>query len=67
MAIEPFAPDTCTNIAPPLCTIGGTIYGYYPNLGVNAFFAAFFGICLIIQLGLGIRYKTYTFMARQPT
>jgi hypothetical protein len=28
----------------------------------NAFFAAFFGLALLIQLFLGIRYKTWTYM-----
>jgi len=42
--------------------VEGTLYGYRPNMGANAFFAAIFGICGIIQLGLGIRYRTWTFM-----
>jgi hypothetical protein len=39
-----------------------TIYGYYPNLTVNAFFAAFFGLFMLINLFLGIRYRSWTFL-----
>lgn len=41
-----------------------TLYGYYPSLGWNAFFVGIFGICCIVNLGLGIRYKTWTYMVR---
>ena len=44
------------------CPVAGTIYGYEPNLGANIFFAAFFGFALLVQLYLGIRYKTWTYM-----
>lgn len=54
----------CTDIGVPFpeCDVNNSLYGYEPNLGVNAFFAAFFGICLLAQLILGIRYKTWTYM-----
>ncbi|KAF2193908.1 sphingoid long-chain base transporter RSB1 [Zopfia rhizophila CBS 207.26] len=61
MTVHPPAPDFCTKVTPD-CPVEGTIYGYYPSLGGNAFFAAFFGLCLIIQLVLGIKYRTWTFM-----
>lgn len=62
-------PESCVAVGPApdgtgLCTIEGTLYGYEPNIGANAFFAAFFGICLLIQLVLGIKYKTWTYMVR---
>ncbi|KAF2463797.1 RTA1-domain-containing protein [Lindgomyces ingoldianus] len=53
--------DTCTEIS-LACPIEATIYGYYPNLGANAFFAAFFGICMIAQILLGVKYRTWTYM-----
>lgn len=37
--------------------------GYYPNLGVNAFLAAGFGLCLIGLLGIGIWKKTWGYSA----
>ncbi|CAO2658308.1 Nn.00g060310.m01.CDS01 [Neocucurbitaria sp. VM-36] len=61
MTVPPPAPNFCIEVGPD-CPVEGTLYGYYPSIGANAFFAAFFGICLIVQLGLGIRYKTWTFM-----
>jgi RTA1 like protein len=51
----------CLQISPE-CPIEDTIYGYYPNLAANAFFAAFFGVCLILNLFLGIRYRAWTFL-----
>jgi hypothetical protein len=53
--------DECTAISSPNCTIEETIYGYYPNLGVNAFFVAFFAIGAISHIVLGIKWKTYFF------
>lgn len=70
MTVPPSNPDTCTEIGQIVdwnglqieCTIEGTLYGYYPSLGANAFFAAFFALCFIVQLVQGIRYKTWTYM-----
>lgn len=61
MTIPPSAPDWCVEVGPE-CPVEGTLYGYYPSLGANAFFAAFFGLCCIANLVFGIRYKTWTFM-----
>ena len=36
--------------------------GYLPTLAGNAFFAAVFGLCLLVQIFLGIRYKTWGFL-----
>lgn len=36
---------------------------YLPSLAGNTIYAAAFGLLLIAQLGLGIRYKTWGFMA----
>ncbi|KAF2654841.1 sphingoid long-chain base transporter RSB1 [Lophiostoma macrostomum CBS 122681] len=55
------APDWCENVGPE-CPVSGSLYGYKPNLGANAFFIAVFALCLIAQLALGIRYKTWTYM-----
>lgn len=54
-------PDSCTAVSPE-CPVEGTLYGYTPSLEWNAFFAAFFGLCCIIQIGQGIRWKTWTYM-----
>lgn len=56
--------ENCTEVSlePLYCPVEGTLYGYKPNIGANAFFAAFFGICLLIHLVQGIRYKTWSFM-----
>lgn len=49
----------CTAVSLPYCPVDNTIYGYYPNLGVNAFFIAFFVLCAFIQAFQGWRGKTY--------
>lgn len=70
MTVPPPNPEGCTEIGGFVeykgmqveCTIEGTLYGYYPSLGANIFFAAFFGLCLLVQIVQGIRYKTWTYM-----
>lgn len=51
----------CLKVSPE-CPVEASIYGYYPNLGANAFFIAFFAVCFLVNLGLGFRYKTWTYM-----
>ncbi|KAF8850291.1 RTA1 like protein [Acephala macrosclerotiorum] len=53
--------EFCTSVTPD-CPVSGTLYGYSPNLGANAFFAAFFGLLLIAQLIIGTWTRTWTFM-----
>lgn len=54
----------CTVVDPNIigCRLEDSIYGYYPTLGGNAFFAAIFGILCIANIFLGIKYKTWTYM-----
>lgn len=44
------------------CPVSASIYGYYPSLGWNAFPLAIAAIACIAQLGLGIKYKTWSYM-----
>lgn len=46
----------------PECPVELTTYGYYPNLTVNAFFVALFGLLCISQIGLGSFRRTWTYM-----
>ena len=50
----------CTSVS-PRCPVEATIYGYYPNLGANAFFCAYFATLTIVNLILAFRYKTWVF------
>lgn len=52
----------CEEISPQ-CPVELTTYGYYPNLGANSFFVAIFGICLLATIFLGIRKRTWTYLA----
>lgn len=54
-------PNTTCEAIGPYCTVDSTIYGYYPSLPANAFFAAFFFLTLGIQAIQGVRYRTWTF------
>ncbi|KAF2641186.1 sphingoid long-chain base transporter RSB1 [Massarina eburnea CBS 473.64] len=54
-------PSECVELGGP-CTVEGTLYGYRPNLAANSFFAAFFGLCFVLNLGFGIKWKTWTYM-----
>ncbi|KAJ5095509.1 hypothetical protein NUU61_004865 [Penicillium alfredii] len=51
----------CTEISPS-CPIEATVYGYYPNLGANSFFAVYFGVAGLSQSILGIYFRTWTFL-----
>ncbi len=55
------AMDKCMNVGPD-CSVKDTIYGYYPSLGANIFFCAFFGLCMIIQLVQGVTFRSWSFM-----
>jgi hypothetical protein len=57
---DPSTTRDCTDISVN-CPVEATIYGYYPGLGANAFFCAFFGVFLLANFILGFRYKTWVF------
>ncbi|KAH8885537.1 RTA1-domain-containing protein [Thozetella sp. PMI_491] len=44
------------------CPVEATTLGYYPNVGINVFLAAGFGIAGVVTLVTGIWKKTYSYM-----
>ena len=50
----------CTEVG-PRCPVEFSTLGYAPNLPINAFFAAFFGVLLLVHIPLAIRYKTWSY------
>jgi hypothetical protein len=60
MSSGPHDTSECTEVN-PRCPVEASIYGYYPNLAANVFFAGFFAVCFVIQLIQGIRYRTNFF------
>ncbi|KAI1104075.1 RTA1-domain-containing protein [Jackrogersella minutella] len=52
----------CTEVS-PRCPVEATVLGYYPNLGVNAFLAAAFGLCTIGLVTTGIWKRTWGYSA----
>ena len=68
MGIDPH--DGCNwEIYPTFCTLNTccldqwAAFNYLPNFGGNVFFAAFFGVAIIPNIYLGVRYKTWGYMA----
>lgn len=55
-----YNPSTCTIST---CPASFRQIEYTPNLAGNSFFLAIFCLCLVAQLFLGIRYKTWGFLA----
>lgn len=46
-----------------LCPVAATTLGYYPNEGLNIFFAVGFGLAAVITLVFGVWKRTWSFMA----
>lgn len=44
------------------CPLSEGIITYQPNIAGNAFFVVLFGVLLLVQLGLGIRHKTWSYL-----
>ena len=65
MAIDPFA--NCNPHIPSYkctletCCLAQSSFLYRPSYGGNLFFAVFFGVFLMPQLGLGVWYRTWGF------
>ena len=56
-----YSTQNCTSVS-IYCPVEFTVYAYYPSLGANAFFCAFFGIAALLQFVFGLRWKTWTYM-----
>ena len=52
---------TCSEVG-PLCPVELTTYGYYPSFGGNIFLTVLFGLLGICQTGLGVYFRTWTFL-----
>ncbi len=50
----------CTEVN-QYCPVEATTLGYYPNVGVNAFLAAAFGVISVVTATVGIWKKTYSY------
>lgn len=53
---------SCKEVS-PTCPVEATTLGYYPNRGINIFFAIGFGIATIVTLFFGVRKKTWSYMS----
>ncbi|EFQ27023.1 RTA1 like protein [Colletotrichum graminicola] len=56
-----FGPDA--NCTLDLCPLEYSLYQYRPNLAVNILFLALFALAAVVHIGLGIRWRTWGFMA----
>ncbi|KAE9989480.1 hypothetical protein EG327_002636 [Venturia inaequalis] len=55
------SPLECLSVGPG-CPVQRSLYGYYPSLPANAFFLAFFAICMISNIILGTWKRTWTYL-----
>lgn len=53
--------DDCTEVT-DFCVVEATTYGFYPNLGANAFLLAIFALCMAIQFFQGIKWRSWSYM-----
>ncbi|KAL8763589.1 MAG: hypothetical protein Q9194_007302 [Teloschistes cf. exilis] len=53
--------DDCTEVT-DFCVVEATTYGFYPNLGANAFFLAIFALCMAIQFFQGLKWRSWSYM-----
>ncbi|KAK3319117.1 RTA1 like protein-domain-containing protein [Apodospora peruviana] len=53
---------TCTELT-PYCPVEATTLGYFPNKGINIFFAVGFGAAALATLAVGTWKKTWSYMA----
>lgn len=54
-------PLECLSVGPG-CPVQRSLYGYYPSLPANAFFLAFFAVCMIANTILGTWKRTWTYL-----
>jgi hypothetical protein len=52
----------CTEVS-PACPVSLTTQGYYPNKGINGFFAAAFGVAMVVCFAVGVKKRTWSYMA----
>ncbi|KAJ0415798.1 RTA1 like protein-domain-containing protein [Aspergillus carlsbadensis] len=53
--------SNCTAVTPE-CPVSATVYGYTPSLPANAALAAFFGLCGVYHVIIGVKARSWTFM-----
>jgi len=51
------------NCTVSVCHIDLSIYGYRPSIGASGTFIALYAVCMIVQIVLRWRYRTWGFMA----
>jgi hypothetical protein len=50
------------NEVTPICPVEATTLGYYPNKGINTFFAIAFGAAAVVTFVVGTWKKTWSYM-----
>ncbi|KAK3389297.1 RTA1 like protein-domain-containing protein [Podospora didyma] len=53
---------SCNEVT-PFCPVQATTLGYFPNKGVNCFFAVVFGLAMVTTFVLGVWKRTWSYMA----
>jgi hypothetical protein len=52
----------CKEVSPE-CPVSKTTQGYYPNKGINIYFAAAFGVAMVVTFAVGVKKRTWSYMA----
>lgn len=54
--------SAAANCTLAVCPLALTVYGYIPSLPFSSLLLALYSLCIIIQVGLAWKYKTWTYM-----
>lgn len=58
-----FAGGDNTNCTISVCPVELSVYGYRPSLAASGAMIGLYGLCMIIQIILGFRFKSWWFMS----
>lgn len=58
-----FGGDGDVNCTVSTCPIELSVYGYRPSLPFSSLLIGLYGLCMAVQIFLGIRYKKWGFMS----
>ncbi|RMZ86488.1 hypothetical protein DV736_g6287, partial [Chaetothyriales sp. CBS 134916] len=58
-----YATGDFVNCTIAVCPVWASVYGYRPSLPFSSLLIALYALCMAAQVGMGVFYKTWSFMA----